>query len=305
MYSDVSLDDVHDLSQKLEIIQRQITNLTDTHMSTEDRTTRAKTEYAVLQTKYDILEEQLRDAELRSEERIGEEQKRYKELLARVEREAQLTNENCQIRIQTMESETITLRDEIQRLRNQSDKQRHDLESNEEKLELMREKLDLVHQNLAEARAHEKQFEVEKSQSDNIIAELSREIERIRTETQAIMVSVNKTNGFYNPTFSASSVSLGSNVSTDQYSVDEILSELEELKLKNRQLNETNEELQAMLLNKNIEEGRNLLNGGNAISNLADELKEMDRNQVISLKDFNFSNKNTTIPLRMNLMRHS
>jgi Rab11 family-interacting protein 3/4 len=251
-------------------------------MNTEDRTTRAKTEYAVLQTKYDILEEQLRDAELRSEERIGEEQKRYKELLARVEREAQLTNENCQIRIQTMETETFTLREEIQRLRNQSDKQRHDLEHNEEKLDSMRFSISNLQQNLAEARAHEKRFKVEKSQSENLIAELSREVERIRAETHAIMVSVNKSNGYQNPIFSENpSVSFESNLSSDSYRIDEILSELEDLKLKNRQLNETNEELQAMLLHKNIEEGRNLLNGGSSIANLADELKdEIDQNQV-------------------------
>lgn len=45
-----------------------------------------------------MLEEQLREAELRADERLQEEQKRHKELMIRVEREKQLQMENCTIR---------------------------------------------------------------------------------------------------------------------------------------------------------------------------------------------------------------
>lgn len=278
MYSDVSLEDVQDLNHKLELLQRQITNLSETQMSTDDRTTRAKTEYAVLQTKYHMLEEQLRETEMRSEERLVDEQKRYRELLARVEREAELKNENCQIRIQTMEAEASAIREEVYRLRTQCDKQSTELAQNEEKLDAARFNLSIAQENLLEARAHEKQFLADKNQSEQLIMELHKEIERIRTETQAVMISVKKANGFHN--HSASSLSLESNTSSEPFRIDEIQNELEELKLQNRQLQETNEELQAMLLNKNIEEGRNLLNGGTSMANLADELKEMGQNQV-------------------------
>lgn len=96
------------------------------------------------------------------------------------------------------------------------------------------------------------------------------------------MNSVRRSSGF-NHQISASNLSLESNTSTDpSFRVEELLSELDDLKIQNRQLNETNEELQAMLLSKNIEEGRFLLNGGT--SNLADELKEIDQIQVKSVK---------------------
>lgn len=277
MYSDVSLEDVQDLNHKLELLQRQITNLADTQMNTDDRTTRAKTEYAVLQTKYHMLEEQLRETELRSEERLVEEQKRYRELLARVEREAELKNENCQIRIQTMDTEATALRDEIHRLRTQCDKQSTELAQTDEKLETSRFNLSIAQENLAEARAHEKRYLSDRNQSEQLIMELHKEIERIRTETQAVMASVRKANGFHHQ-ISASSLSLESN--SEMFRVEEIQHELDETKLQNRQLQEANEELQAMLLNKNIEEGRNLLNGGTSMANLADELKEMGQNQV-------------------------
>lgn len=276
-YSDVSLEDVQDLNHKLELLQRQITNLADTQMNSDDRTTRTKTEYAVLQTKYHMLEEQMRETEMRAEERLLEEQKRYRELVARVEREAELKNENCQIRIQTMEAEASTLRDELQRLRTQCDKQTAELSANDEKLETARFNLSIAQENLVDARAIEKRYLSDKNQSEQLIMELTREIERIRTETQAVMATVKKANFHH---ISASSLSLESNGSSETFRVEELQNELEDTKLQNRQLQEANEELQAMLLNKNIEEGRNLLNGGTSMANLADELKEMGQNQV-------------------------
>lgn len=278
MYSDVSLEDVQDLNHKLEQLQRQITNLADTQMGSEDRTTRAKTEYAVLQTKYHMLEEQLRETELRAEERLAEEQKRYRELLARVEREAELKNENCQIRIQTIDAEANALREEIHRLRTQCDKQAAELAQTDEKLETSRFNLTIAQENLLEARGLEKRYLSEKNQSEQLITELTREIERIRTETQAVMATVKKSNGFHH--ISSSSLSLESTNSSEPFRIDEIQGEIDELRQQNRELQEANEELQAMLLNKNIEEGRNLLNGGSSMANLADELKEMGQNQV-------------------------
>lgn len=151
-----------------------------------------------------------------------------------------------------------------------------------EKLESARFNLTVTQENLAEARGNEKRFLLDKNSSDQLIMELHKEIERIRTETQAVMASVKRsTNGFHN--ISASSLSLESNTSSEFLRIEEIQNELDEVKLHNRQLEETNEELQAMLLNKNIDEGRKLLNGGCSISNLADELKEMGQHQVKSM----------------------
>lgn len=53
MYSDVSLEDVQDLNHKLEMLQQQVTNLAD---NSETKHARAKTETAVLQAKYHMLE---------------------------------------------------------------------------------------------------------------------------------------------------------------------------------------------------------------------------------------------------------
>lgn len=48
-------------SLQLEILQRQVSNLADSQNNVDDRTSRTKTEHAVLQAKYHMLEEQLRE----------------------------------------------------------------------------------------------------------------------------------------------------------------------------------------------------------------------------------------------------
>ncbi|XP_040170485.1 rab11 family-interacting protein 4B isoform X1 [Anopheles arabiensis] len=254
--SDLIKTDLCDnLNEQLEILQRQVTNLADTQSNVDDRTSRTKTEYAVLQARYHMLEEQLRETELRAEERLAEEQKRHRELLARVEREAKLQNENCQIRIRTMEMEVTSLREEIQRLRLQSDKQAADLHATEEKLEKARDSLMISQQDLAEARAEEKKHRAEKQAAEELMVELGKECERLRSERGPAL-----------PTTSPESLRL-----------EELHQEMDELRQKNKSLEEANEELQAMMLTRSIEEGRNLLNGTS--NSLAQELEAMSQNQ--------------------------
>lgn len=95
-------------------------------------------------------------AELRAEERITEEQKRHRELLSRVEREAFLQNENCQIKIRTIEIEANNLREDIQRLRTQYDKTTAELRATEEKLEDASENFAIAQEELNEAKQNER-----------------------------------------------------------------------------------------------------------------------------------------------------
>ncbi|XP_036326688.1 intracellular protein transport protein USO1 isoform X4 [Rhagoletis pomonella] len=255
MYSDISLDNVQDLNYKLELLQRQVTDLADTQNIAEDRTTRTKTEYAVLQTRYHMLEEQYRESELRAEERLAEEQKRYRELLARVEREAALQNENCQIKIKTIELEANALREEAQRLRVLCDKQANDLHRTEEKYELARDQIAALQQDLDEATQRERKYEDEKKAAEELMLELSKELERLRAETGPAL-----------PTTSPETIRL-----------EELHKELEEMRQRNKAMEEQNEELQAQVLTRGVEEGRNLLNG--TLNSLAQELEEMSQAQ--------------------------
>ncbi|BFF96586.1 rab11 family-interacting protein 4B-like [Drosophila madeirensis] len=263
MYSDISLENRHDYDYRLELLQRKVDDLSDTQNIAEDRTTRTKTEYAVLQARYHMLEEQFRESELRSEERLAEEQKRHREILARVEREASLQNENCQMRIRATEIEANALRDEAQRLRVQCDKQANDLHRTEEQLELARDQIAALQQEYEEQQQTLRKQEIEKKSTEELMLELSRELQRARDENGARAM----------PTTSPESIRL-----------EELHQELEEMRQKNRSLEEQNEELQATMLtnqasmlNSGVEQGRHLLNG--TLGSLAQELEEMSQAQ--------------------------
>ncbi|XP_064545326.1 rab11 family-interacting protein 4B isoform X5 [Drosophila montana] len=263
MYSDISLENRHDYDYRLELLQRKVDDLSDTQNIAEDRTTRTKTEYAVLQARYHMLEEQYRESELRAEERLAEEQKRHREILARVEREASLQNENCQMKIKATEIEANALRDEAQRLRVLCDKQANDLHRTEEQLELARDQIAALQQEYDEQLQTVRRHEQEKKSTEELMLELSRELQRAREENGARAM----------PTTSPESIRL-----------EELHQELEEMRQKNRSLEEQNEELQATMLanqatmlTNGVEQGRHLLNG--TLNNLAQELEEMSQAQ--------------------------
>lgn len=83
---------------QVQMLQQQMSVLADNQNNTDDRYTRAKQDSAALQARVHMLEELLRETELRAEERLEEAQKRHRELVVRIEREKQLQIENCTIR---------------------------------------------------------------------------------------------------------------------------------------------------------------------------------------------------------------
>lgn len=84
-----------------------------------------------------------------------EEQKRYREQMERLERDAAIQNENCQMKIGNMESESSSLREEIQRLRMYCDKQTVDLDRAQQRLEDAIDNLAIAKEEVAEAKINE------------------------------------------------------------------------------------------------------------------------------------------------------
>ncbi|XP_011697189.1 PREDICTED: rab11 family-interacting protein 4 [Wasmannia auropunctata] len=126
VYSDVSLEDVMDLSHKVQMIQEQMDALADTKSVGEERYARAKQENATLQARILMLEEAAKDAETRAEERLQAEQRRHREWACRLERERQLQLENYAIKLQAAELDSSSLREEIARVREQLERARAD-----------------------------------------------------------------------------------------------------------------------------------------------------------------------------------
>lgn len=87
------------LCAQVQVLQKQMNALADNQHLTDERYARTKEENAALQARVHMLEEQLRDTELRCEERLASEERRHRELVTRVDREKQLHIDNCAIRL--------------------------------------------------------------------------------------------------------------------------------------------------------------------------------------------------------------
>lgn len=104
------------------------------------------------------------------------------------------------------------MREENQRLRVLCDKQANDLHRTEEKLELARDQIAALQQDLDEALQKERKYEQDKKTSEDLMLELSKELERLRAETGPAM-----------PTTSPEAIRL-----------EELHQELEEMRQRNR-----------------------------------------------------------------------
>ncbi|XP_049862950.1 rab11 family-interacting protein 4 isoform X4 [Schistocerca gregaria] len=276
MYSDVSLEeDVIDLNHKVQMLQQQVNVLADNQTNTDDRYTRAKQDSAALQARVLMLEEQVREAELRAEERLQEEQRRHRELMVRVEREKQLQVENCTIRLQTLELEAASLREEVTRLRAQTDRLRNEKQDMEEQLAEAQCAMSALREDAERLQEAERRLREEATRESHanaqVVEELSRELEVLRQE-QLERSEMGDT---------SRSLSHSQQEEELAQQLCELQAELSVLRQQNKSLQESNEELQAQMLTRSLEEGRTLLtNGAGAGNSLAAELEAMSQDEM-------------------------
>uniref|UniRef100_A0A1B6CQH5 FIP-RBD domain-containing protein n=1 Tax=Clastoptera arizonana TaxID=38151 RepID=A0A1B6CQH5_9HEMI len=250
-----------DLSGHVQMLQQQMSVLADNQTHNDERYTRAKQDNAALQAKIIMLEEQLRDVELRSEERLGEEERRHRELVARVDREKQLQVENCAIRLQALELENSSLKDEATRCRNQAEKLRSEKIKIEEQLGVTEGILLSLKEEINSLRDQERKHKERAEANQQLVEDLNLEIERLHGERNNALTNLSRTN-------------------TEPQT--HLQSQLDALREDHRSLLEAHEELQAVMLTKGIEEGRNLLSDSAGTNSLAAELEAMSQDDVRS-----------------------
>lgn len=121
VFSDNSLEeDVGELNNKVESLERQVCVLTEQQRQDEDRYSRCRNENSSLHTRLQLAEEQLRELELRSREQLEEERQRNRQLAERVEREHQLQLENVQLKLQCAAKQLSFAELELERERSRS-----------------------------------------------------------------------------------------------------------------------------------------------------------------------------------------
>ncbi|XP_074034325.1 rab11 family-interacting protein nuf isoform X2 [Leptinotarsa decemlineata] len=257
MYSDASLEeDVHDLHHKFQVLQQQVGVLQDTANQNDERYTRAKADNASLQARVLMLEEQIRETELRYEEKLQDEQRRTKELVSRLEREKQLLLENASIRLQSSEAECLNLKEEVARQRTQLEKFENQRQNLMDQTQDITSELNLAKEEIKKMKDQEIRLKREYEAQVQLSEELLVEIEQLRAEARTPAL----------PTTSPETLRL-----------EELHEEISSLRTENSQLKETTDDLQATLLHARLESNK-ILNMGE--TSLAAEFEVMSHDEV-------------------------
>jgi len=290
LHSDISIeDDVIDLNNKVQQLQEQVGQLAESQATTDDRYTRVKQDNAALTARIHMLEEHIRELELRGEERLEEEQRRNRELLQRIEREKQLEVENYSIRLQAAEREGRGKGEEVTVLKAQVEKVRAEKAVVEEQLAeieilLTREQQQL--RSLQETLIREREeWGREREASSGLIQELTKEVEEGRRQAEERLRSggqeaegrtglAQEEEGGQGE-LPARIADMEREIRSIKYNTVLVQHLLQE----GKGFQSDNEELQAQMLNKGLEEGRTLLSNPQHNNSLAAEFEAMSENE--------------------------
>lgn len=298
----ISLEDdsnISELSQKFELLRRQVDVLTENQSDQDERYRRSRQENDILLNKIHNLEDQLRDLELSSETRAKEDEKRFREAMAKqtntqqeceqhMQNVIQLQQDICKLQSDLLKSELSvkSLKGDIDKLENELQKKNSELVDQDNEIH----KYKLLIANLKE----------EEARKDNIISILNEEIEEISNDRSRYKENnIHRTDELYSSTndqsppdtsknrrfCSSRRTSVTSGFEDEFYAsvnsralkdIDGLEMSLTKLREENNHLKSTNEELQAQLLNAQLEEGRFLVQEGNKSYSLADEMGDID-----------------------------
>ncbi|XP_043212604.1 rab11 family-interacting protein 4-like isoform X2 [Amphibalanus amphitrite] len=253
-----------DTMEKVHVLERQVTVLAENQNNNDDRYTRSKEENAALQARLIMLEEQLREVELRSAEQLDAEKRRHKELIQRLEREKTLELENQSIRLQSLEKEVRFAETEAARARQQLESVCAERASQEERLAQLTASLETARQESRSAveleRRGREQLEQERAAQSQMMSELSSELADTRQQASLRLKTESDEAGLM------------------RLRQTELEAELRQLRQQNRELQESHDELQAQLLSSGLQEGRQLLESGP--KSLALELEDLSGEQL-------------------------
>ncbi|CAI9723696.1 family-interacting 4A-like isoform X4 [Octopus vulgaris] len=276
--SDELIDDIDGnfevLNDKVRSLEKQISLLTESQMKNDDKHQRLKEENcSLIQNdivyRVHILEEQLREMEIRSDEQVKVEQKKHKEYVGRHDRDKAEQLIYLSHRLQDVDRHYETTKEEATRLRNEVEKLKSEkLELHDKLTETQYSYATLLEDNekqQAEMATQSNNFEHERKATAQLLDELGKELKELRQykiETEHIRQT--QKNALELPD-----------------KCRELEEEIKKLQEENRTLRDSNDDLNVQLLNRCMEEGRRLLKYNGAIS-LADEIDNLSKEELMN-----------------------
>ncbi|XP_063445431.1 rab11 family-interacting protein 4B-like isoform X3 [Mytilus trossulus] len=257
------------LNDRVQFLEKQLTNLSEEKSNTDGAHYKLKDENSVLMeraafrklnTRIHMLEEQVKDVEVKSDERVSDEQKKYKDILSRQEREKSEQMEYFTQRLQNLEKENELLKMENPRLRGEIDRLKIEKLELEDKITEIQVEYSSVMNENSDLKL---KFDRERETTGQLLDELGKELGELRQYKIEAEVRPRRD----------SQIQVQGRYQTLQ-------TEIHRLKEENRGLLELNEDLNAQLLSRCISEGRNLTEGSQEQS-LASELEHLTKTELM------------------------
>merc|ERR1712029_53187 len=256
-------------------------HLAESQASTDDRYSKVKQENVALNQKVLMLEEHIQQIEVQAQEKVGDEQRRNRELMQRLEREKALELENYAIKLQSAEREGASNQRDLTALRSQVDRLKTEKGQLEQELFEAQQSYSILQkecQGLEDSfKRTQEQLEYERSDNSRLVEELSKEVDDLRSQlsvrrnnSEDVIITSNPESGTLHPELV---------LHPDTSRVRELESELKSLRDESRKLKEEKEDLQAQVINGGVNAGRMVLQNAASIS-IADELGSLSDNQV-------------------------
>uniref|UniRef100_A0A0B6ZQZ4 EF-hand domain-containing protein n=1 Tax=Arion vulgaris TaxID=1028688 RepID=A0A0B6ZQZ4_9EUPU len=280
--SDEIFDDIdgnfQDVNGRLKFLEEQLQHLSQVQTDTNSKQVKLKDENSVLVQKVHFLEEQLRDMEVRADDRLSEERRKHQEFMVRHEREKTEQMDYVAQRLHRVEKEYEELKEEAPRLHAEIAKLRNEKMDIQERLLEKQESYNILYDDHEKLKAdYHKQDSLQKKErhaTGQLLDEMGKELEELRRykiehEGRSPSGSITELPGRYK----------------------DLQNEIHKLKEENRHLHDSNEELNAQLLNQCIGEGKSLIRPSQGQS-LAEELEHLTKEELLEQlrmeRDINF-----------------
>merc|ERR1712029_386080 len=275
----------------VQMLEKQVGHLAESQASTDDRYSKVKQENVALNQKVLMLEEHIQQIEVQAQEKVGDEQRRNRELMQRLEREKALELENYAIKLQSAEREGASNQRDLTALRSQVDRLKTEKGQLEQELFEAQQSYSILQkecQGLEDSfKRTQEQLEYERSDNSRLVEELSKEVDDLRSQlsvrrnnSEDVIITSNPESGTLHPELV---------LHPDTSRVRELESELKSLRDESRKLKEEKEDLQAQVINGGVNAGRMVLQNAASIS-IADELGSLSDNQACFSPSFEFPN---------------
>jgi Rab11 family-interacting protein 3/4 len=285
---------------KVEQLQRQVEALSESQASQDERYKRTRKENDDLLNRIHLLEDQLRDLEIQSEKQSREDEKRFKETMAK---QIKISTQECEQHLQAnyqLQQDIIGLQKELIKSESMIRTLRSEKEALEMELSEKNNELVTMDEEIHKLKLLVKHLKDEENVKSNIINILNEELVDNHNRSQNQNTSNSGGQQLNNSSQRSSSSRRSSvtsgfgednspanlNNSKTLKDMDVLEANLVKLREDNRRLRDLNEELQAQLLNVQLEEGRSLIQEGNKSYSLADEMGDIDVHKLMeALKD--------------------